>query len=137
MSAEQVAAQTRRLLSQTREERAALGVMHPGRVDVIGGGAMVLDQIMRRFGFGKVLVSEHDILDGIAWSLAAGGAGESEGPAGPGSGWPDDPATPDTPVAHEPGEVRVLANGPARWPSWWPGNPSAAPAPGSSSGGSR
>jgi exopolyphosphatase/guanosine-5'-triphosphate,3'-diphosphate pyrophosphatase len=72
VSAAQVAAQTRRLLSQTREERAALGVMHPGRVDVIGGGAMVLDQIMRRFGFGEVLASEHDILDGIAWSLAAG-----------------------------------------------------------------
>ena len=72
VSAEQVAAQTRRLLSQTREERAALGVMHPGRVDVIGGGAMVLDQIMRRFGFGEVLASEHDILDGIAWSLACG-----------------------------------------------------------------
>jgi exopolyphosphatase / guanosine-5'-triphosphate,3'-diphosphate pyrophosphatase len=72
ISAEQVAVQTRRLLSQTREERAALGVMHPGRVDVIGGGAMVLDQIMRRFGFGEVLASEHDILDGIAWSLAAG-----------------------------------------------------------------
>jgi exopolyphosphatase/guanosine-5'-triphosphate,3'-diphosphate pyrophosphatase len=72
VSAEQVAAQTRRLLRQTREERAALGVMHPGRVDVIAGGAMVLDQIMRRFGFGEVLASEHDILDGIAWSLAAG-----------------------------------------------------------------
>jgi exopolyphosphatase / guanosine-5'-triphosphate,3'-diphosphate pyrophosphatase len=72
VSAAQVAAQTRRLLSQTREERAALGVMHPGRVDVIGGGAMVLDQIMRRFGFREVLASEHDILDGIAWSLAAG-----------------------------------------------------------------
>ena len=72
VSAAQVAAQTRRLLSQTREERAALGVMHPGRVDVIAGGAMVLDQIMRRFGFGEVLASEHDILDGIAWSLAAG-----------------------------------------------------------------
>ena len=72
VSREQVAAQTRRLLGQTREERAALGVMHPGRVDVIAGGAMVLDQIMRRFGFGEVLASEHDILDGIAWSLAAG-----------------------------------------------------------------
>jgi exopolyphosphatase/guanosine-5'-triphosphate,3'-diphosphate pyrophosphatase len=72
VSAGQVAAQTRRLLSQTRQQRAALGVMHPGRVDVIGGGAMVLDQIMRRFGFGEVLASEHDILDGIAWSLAAG-----------------------------------------------------------------
>ncbi len=68
----QVAEQTRRLLGQTRAQRAALGVMHPGRVDVIGGGAMVLDHIMRRFGFAEVLVSEHDILDGMAWSLAAG-----------------------------------------------------------------
>ena len=60
-----------RLLAQTRAERAAIGVMHPGRVDVIGGGALVLDRIMDRFGFAEVLVSEHDILDGIAWSLAS------------------------------------------------------------------
>jgi exopolyphosphatase / guanosine-5'-triphosphate,3'-diphosphate pyrophosphatase len=61
------------LLAQTRAARAALGVMHPGRVDVIGGGALILDRIMRRFGFGEVLVSEHDILDGIAWSLTREG----------------------------------------------------------------
>jgi exopolyphosphatase / guanosine-5'-triphosphate,3'-diphosphate pyrophosphatase len=61
---------TRSLLAQTRSSRAAIGVMHPGRVDVIGGGALVLDRVMQRFGFGEVLVSEHDILDGIAWSLA-------------------------------------------------------------------
>ena len=61
-----------RLLAQTRAARAAIGVMHPGRVDVIGGGALILDRIMQHFGFGDVLVSEHDILDGIAWSLAAG-----------------------------------------------------------------
>jgi exopolyphosphatase/guanosine-5'-triphosphate,3'-diphosphate pyrophosphatase len=69
---EQVTAQTRRLLGQTRQERAALGVMHPGRADVIAGGAMVLERIMQRFGFADVLASEHDILDGIAWGLAAG-----------------------------------------------------------------
>ena len=63
---------TRGLLAQTRATRAAIGVMHPGRVDVIGGGALILDRITQRFGFGEVLVSEHDILDGIAWSLAAG-----------------------------------------------------------------
>jgi len=57
------------LLGQTRAQRAAIGVMHPGRVDVIGAGALVLDRIMVRFGFADVLVSEHDILDGIAWSL--------------------------------------------------------------------
>jgi exopolyphosphatase/guanosine-5'-triphosphate,3'-diphosphate pyrophosphatase len=53
----------------TRAERAAIPVMHPGRVDVIGAGALILDRIMTRFGFDEVLVSEHDILDGIAWSL--------------------------------------------------------------------
>jgi exopolyphosphatase / guanosine-5'-triphosphate,3'-diphosphate pyrophosphatase len=64
---------TRGLLAQTRAARAVVGVMHPGRVDVIGGGALILDRIMRRFGFSEVLVSEHDILDGIAWSLATEG----------------------------------------------------------------
>jgi len=63
---------TASLLAQTRAERARLPVMHPGRVDVIGGGALVLTQIMERFGFGEVLVSEHDMLDGLAWSLAPG-----------------------------------------------------------------
>jgi exopolyphosphatase/guanosine-5'-triphosphate,3'-diphosphate pyrophosphatase len=64
---------TRSLLAQTRAARAAIGVMHPGRVDVIGGGALILDRIMRRFGFAEVLASEHDILDGIAWSLVPEG----------------------------------------------------------------
>ena len=57
------------LLAMTRAERAAIPVMHPGRVDVIGAGALILDRIMTTFGFTEVLVSEHDILDGIAWSL--------------------------------------------------------------------
>jgi exopolyphosphatase/guanosine-5'-triphosphate,3'-diphosphate pyrophosphatase len=70
VSAADVHAVTSSLLSQTRAERAVIGVMHPGRVDVIGGGALVLDRIMLRFGFTEVLASEHDILDGIAWSLA-------------------------------------------------------------------
>ncbi len=64
---------TRSLLAQTRAARAAIGVMHPGRVDVIGGGALILNRIMERFGFSEVLVSEHDILDGMAWSLAREG----------------------------------------------------------------
>ena len=69
ISAAAAADQAMRLLAQTRAERAALAVMHPGRVDVIGAGALVLARIMERFGFGEVLVSEHDILDGLAWSL--------------------------------------------------------------------
>jgi exopolyphosphatase / guanosine-5'-triphosphate,3'-diphosphate pyrophosphatase len=71
---DQVHEQTARLLAQAHAERARLGVMHPGRVDVIAGGALVLEAIMSRFGFTEVLASEHDILDGIAWSLAPGGA---------------------------------------------------------------
>jgi exopolyphosphatase/guanosine-5'-triphosphate,3'-diphosphate pyrophosphatase len=70
VAAADVHAVTRGLLAQTRAERAAIGVMHPGRVDVIGGGALILDRLMQRFGFTGVLVSEHDILDGMAWSLA-------------------------------------------------------------------
>ena len=70
VAAADVNAVTRGLLARTRAERAAIGVMHPGRVDVIGGGALILDRLMRRFGFAEVLVSEHDILDGMAWSLA-------------------------------------------------------------------
>jgi exopolyphosphatase/guanosine-5'-triphosphate,3'-diphosphate pyrophosphatase len=70
VSAADVHAVTASLLAQTRAARATIGVMHPGRVDVIGAGALVLDRIMTRFGFGEVLASEHDILDGMAWSLA-------------------------------------------------------------------
>ena len=70
ISAGAVHAVTSELLAATRRERAAIGSMHPGRVDVIGAGALVLDQVMRRFGFAEVVTSEHDILDGIAWSIA-------------------------------------------------------------------
>jgi exopolyphosphatase/guanosine-5'-triphosphate,3'-diphosphate pyrophosphatase len=58
------------LLTASHAERAANPVIHPGRVDVIGAGALVLLQIMERIGAEEVVVSEHDILDGIAWSLA-------------------------------------------------------------------
>ncbi|BDM66776.1 hydrolase [Streptomyces nigrescens] len=61
---------TDRLLTATHAERAAIPVMHPGRVDVIGAGALVLLAIMERTGAEEVVVSEHDILDGIAWSIA-------------------------------------------------------------------
>ncbi len=60
------------LLAMPRAQRAALPVMHPGRVDVIGAGALVLRRIMDATGAADVLVSEHDILDGAVWSVAAG-----------------------------------------------------------------
>jgi exopolyphosphatase / guanosine-5'-triphosphate,3'-diphosphate pyrophosphatase len=61
---------TEGLLRSTHAERAAIPSMHPGRVDVIAAGALVLLAIMERIGAAEVVVSEHDILDGIAWSVA-------------------------------------------------------------------
>ena len=57
------------LLAKTAAQRLAIPVMHPGRADVIGAGALVLRVIMERAGMSSVVASEHDILDGIAWSL--------------------------------------------------------------------
>ncbi len=62
------------LVAATREKRAALGPMHPGRVDVIGGGSIITtvlaEELGRRAGITELVVSEHDILDGIALSVA-------------------------------------------------------------------
>lgn len=61
------------LIGMTHAERAALGPMHPGRVDVIGGGAIVVQELARilaqRAGIEELVVSEHDILDGIVLSI--------------------------------------------------------------------
>jgi exopolyphosphatase/guanosine-5'-triphosphate,3'-diphosphate pyrophosphatase len=59
-----------RLLGMTVEQRRALPYMHPGRADVIGGGALVLAAVLRRAGVDELRVSVRDILDGIAWSVA-------------------------------------------------------------------
>ena len=77
ISAAQVREVTGRLLGLDHAERAAITVIHPGRVDVIGAGALILDRIMGKFGFDGLVTSEHDILDGIAWSLVTGAAAES------------------------------------------------------------
>ncbi len=69
ISAQDVHRVTQDLLAMTRAERAKLGPMHEGRIDVIGSGALVLDRIMIRTGLKQVVVSERDILDGIARGL--------------------------------------------------------------------
>ena len=56
-------------LRMNRSERASLGYMHPGRVDVIGAGSLVLSEIMKATGATEFIASESDILDGMAWSL--------------------------------------------------------------------
>jgi exopolyphosphatase / guanosine-5'-triphosphate,3'-diphosphate pyrophosphatase len=59
-----------RLLAASHAQRAAIPVMHPGRVDVIAAGALVLRCVTDRAGVDEVIASEADILDGIAWELA-------------------------------------------------------------------
>jgi exopolyphosphatase/guanosine-5'-triphosphate,3'-diphosphate pyrophosphatase len=63
-----------RLIGMTRSQRAALGPMHEGRADVIGGGAIVVEELARelrtRAGIDELIVSEHDILDGIVLSIS-------------------------------------------------------------------
>ncbi len=67
------------LLHRTRAQRSELPYLHPGRVDVIGAGALVWREVVRRVrdeveaaggALTHVVTSEHDILDGIAWSIA-------------------------------------------------------------------
>ena len=69
VSCDQVDSVTNELLRMTHKERANLGFMHPGRADIIGGGALVLRESMHLLGFDQVLVSEKDLLDGVVLSL--------------------------------------------------------------------
>jgi exopolyphosphatase / guanosine-5'-triphosphate,3'-diphosphate pyrophosphatase len=57
------------LIRMTNEERIALPIMAPGRGDVIVAGGIILTTVMRRFGFERALVSETDILDGLAFEM--------------------------------------------------------------------
>jgi exopolyphosphatase/guanosine-5'-triphosphate,3'-diphosphate pyrophosphatase len=70
VSRDSVAKVTDELLAMTVAARLALPVMHPGRADVIGGGALILRIIMERAGPEFLIASEHDILDGIAYSIS-------------------------------------------------------------------
>ncbi|HEY0500125.1 MAG TPA: Ppx/GppA phosphatase family protein [Kutzneria sp.] len=73
LSVEQIHSVGDHLLSLTHDERAAVPTIHPGRVDVIGGGAIILrvlaDHLAEHADITHLTVSEKDILDGIALSL--------------------------------------------------------------------
>jgi exopolyphosphatase/guanosine-5'-triphosphate,3'-diphosphate pyrophosphatase len=71
VGAEEVRDACAALLAAPVAERLALGVMHPGRADVIGGGAIVLDRVLVAAGADELVVSTCDVLDGMAWSLVA------------------------------------------------------------------
>jgi exopolyphosphatase / guanosine-5'-triphosphate,3'-diphosphate pyrophosphatase len=64
-----VAKVTSDLLGSTVADRRDLPVMHAGRADVIGAGALILRIIMERAGMTSVIASEHDILDGICYGI--------------------------------------------------------------------
>ena len=74
LGVDQVRAACGLLTSMTRAERGELPFMHPGRVDVIGAGALVwrhvVDRVAAESGITQALASERDILDGIAFSIA-------------------------------------------------------------------
>ena len=72
ISAAQVHDASTMFLTKNREERLALGYMHPGRVDVIPAGALVLSEIIKATGATGFVASESDILDGMARSLVQG-----------------------------------------------------------------
>lgn len=69
LATHEVLAACHEVVAMSIAERRGLGFMHPGRADVIGAGALVLAGVLRRTGLHTVTVSEHDILDGVAWSL--------------------------------------------------------------------
>ena len=70
ISAEKTHSVSQMFLGMNRDEIAALGYMHPGRVDVIAAGSLVLSRVMTLTGAQEFVASESDILDGMAWSLA-------------------------------------------------------------------
>jgi exopolyphosphatase/guanosine-5'-triphosphate,3'-diphosphate pyrophosphatase len=72
ISAQKVQEVAAMFAGKNREERLALGYMHPGRVDVIAAGSLVLSEIMKATGATEFVASESDILDGMAFSLARG-----------------------------------------------------------------
>ena len=72
VDAAQVAAAAEKLAAMTVAERAALPVMAKGREDVIAAGALLLDELVRRFQIQQVVASEADILDGVLLGLAEG-----------------------------------------------------------------
>jgi exopolyphosphatase/guanosine-5'-triphosphate,3'-diphosphate pyrophosphatase len=70
ITADQVHVASAMFLTSNRKDRLALGYMHPGRVDVIAAGSLVLSEIMKATGATQFVASESDILDGMAYSLA-------------------------------------------------------------------
>jgi exopolyphosphatase/guanosine-5'-triphosphate,3'-diphosphate pyrophosphatase len=72
VSAAQTHEVARRFAHLNHAKRAALPYMHPGRVDVISAGALVLSRVVDATAASEFVASEHDILDGIAWGLAEG-----------------------------------------------------------------
>jgi exopolyphosphatase / guanosine-5'-triphosphate,3'-diphosphate pyrophosphatase len=70
LSAAEIAGVAEKLAAMTVAERAAIPVMAKGREDVIAAGALLLDELVRTFGFQRVIASETDILDGVLLGLA-------------------------------------------------------------------
>ena len=84
LSREGVEAQLERLASLPLAERRELPGLEPERAPVIVGGAVIVDEVLRRYGLEELDVSEHDLLHGAALEAAALPEPE-EGDAPPGA----------------------------------------------------
>ena len=68
ITAEQISQTAQDFITFSPAQRANLGYMHEGRVEVITAGSIVLDEVMKGIGAKTLIASERDILDGVAWS---------------------------------------------------------------------
>jgi exopolyphosphatase / guanosine-5'-triphosphate,3'-diphosphate pyrophosphatase len=71
ISSEKVHKVAEMFLAMDRDKRSNLGYMHPGRIDVIAAGSLVLSEVMKATAATQFIASETDILDGIALSIAS------------------------------------------------------------------
>jgi exopolyphosphatase / guanosine-5'-triphosphate,3'-diphosphate pyrophosphatase len=71
ISSEKVHKVAEMFLAMDRDKRSNLGYMHPGRIDVIAAGSLVLSEVMKATAVTQFIASETDILDGIALSIAS------------------------------------------------------------------
>ena len=69
ITSEEISQTAQDFIAMTFEQRAALKYMHPGRVEVITAGSIVLAEVVKQIGAKKIIASERDILDGVAWSI--------------------------------------------------------------------
>ncbi|MDO4412959.1 Ppx/GppA phosphatase family protein [Cutibacterium sp.] len=73
LTADQVSHLADKLLSSTVDEVEQMGPLKRRRAEVLCGGALIIDEVCHRATAGELIVSETDILDGMALAMLAEG----------------------------------------------------------------